>query len=204
MDDELSYKSLRKIQHLEKTSPQFSKLPENFYSKIQTLLQYMKKTEHQEENTQKKMLLHDELQKTQKIAQSIYEQREKKLVQAALSTIRSGKPDLSHLIEQEQQVYEQLLNTMKQCRQILWEGKQPGLQPTPQQVQTQKKQEPTMSSPPVPAPENTNPILRITEDIPAFMGTDMKEYNLRKHDVLSLPAEMADPLVKRKVASKIH
>jgi len=206
MDDDLSYKSLRKIQHLEKTSPQFSKLPEHFYSTIHTLLHSMEITEQQEENTQKKMLLHDEFLKTKKIAQSIYEYREKKLVQAALSTIRSGKPDLSNLIDQEQVVYEQLLKTMKDGRQTLWERQQSSQQSQPQQEQQPRQQDAINkdAAPPVQPPKNTNPVLRITEDIPSFMGTDMKEYNLRKHDVLTLPKEMADPLIKQKVATKIH
>ena len=51
--------------------------------------------------------------------------------------------------------------------------------------------------------ENTNPIVRVTIDIPEFIGTDMKTYSLRKDDVLSLPKEMSEPLLKRDVIKQI-
>ena len=51
--------------------------------------------------------------------------------------------------------------------------------------------------------ENSNPILRISENITEFIGTDTKKYNLRKNDLISLPPDMSEMLLKRGVAKQI-
>jgi hypothetical protein len=43
----------------------------------------------------------------------------------------------------------------------------------------------------------------ITKNIPEFIGTDEKKYNLRKNDIISLPEDMSEMLSKRGVADKI-
>ena len=50
---------------------------------------------------------------------------------------------------------------------------------------------------------NTNAIVRVTQDTPEFVGTNMKTYSLRKDDVLTLPKEMSEPLLKRGVVEQI-
>lgn len=208
MEEELNYKVLRKIQQLEKNSPELSKIPQDFYEKVQDLLEKMKEAERIEENSQKKMLLHDEHSQTKKITLSIFEHREKKLVLAALSSIRSGKPNLSNLCSQELAIYETLVSTIQQGRSLIWERKK-------QERTTELKQKPVQPvdtlqiKKPADTPvkplsvKNTNTILLITEDIPTFMGTDTQEYSLKKHDIISLPLETAGPLMKRNVAVKI-
>ena len=50
---------------------------------------------------------------------------------------------------------------------------------------------------------NTNPIVRVLEDTPEFIGTDEKTYSLRKEDVLSLPREMTEPLLKKGIVKQV-
>ena len=51
---------------------------------------------------------------------------------------------------------------------------------------------------------NTDPILLITQNIPEFIGTDTKKYFLRKNDVVVMPQNMGEMLVKRKKAEEIN
>ena len=51
---------------------------------------------------------------------------------------------------------------------------------------------------------NEHSIARVTEDIPQFVGMDMKTYSLRKDDVVTLSEEMKTPLLKRKVIEPIE
>jgi hypothetical protein len=44
----------------------------------------------------------------------------------------------------------------------------------------------------------------VAKDIPEFIGTDAKKYNLRKGDVLSLPKDMSDTLSKRDAVKEIE
>ena len=50
---------------------------------------------------------------------------------------------------------------------------------------------------------NTHTIVRVTQDTPEFVGTDMKTYTLRKDDILTFPEEMSEPLMKRGVVKRI-
>ena len=46
--------------------------------------------------------------------------------------------------------------------------------------------------------------IRVIEDIPEFIGTNEKKYNLRKNDILSLPDDMFEMLNRRGVVRKIN
>ena len=52
--------------------------------------------------------------------------------------------------------------------------------------------------------ENNNPIARVTQNIPEFIGTDKNKYTLRKDDVISLPKDMSEMLLKRGAIEKIE
>ena len=51
---------------------------------------------------------------------------------------------------------------------------------------------------------NTNAIVRVVQDTPEFVGTDMKTYFLRKDDIITLPDEMSGALIKRDVVKQIR
>ena len=72
-----------------------------------------------------------------------------------------------------------------------------------------KRQIPPKEEPPKPKKseekqKNLNPIVRVTQDMPEFIGTNEKKYNLRKNDILSLPKDMHDMLCKRGAVKKIN
>ena len=52
--------------------------------------------------------------------------------------------------------------------------------------------------------KNLNPIIRVIKDIPNFVGTDAKKYTLKKNDIVSLPEDMKEMLLKRKVVEKLE
>ena len=191
---EISYKTLRRIQQLEKTSPLFTKIDVNFYHKLSDYLKNLEKVIEQEENAQKIKLFNDEIQNTKKIAFGIYELREKKIVQSALSKVRGGKPDLKNVLDIEKKLYESLVEQIVLSRKKILEEKSIEVKKDKSKTVTLKKEE---------IKRNTNPIVRVLEDIPEFVGTDMKTYSLRKNDILTVSKEMSDPLVKRGVVKQI-
>lgn len=191
---EISYKVLRRIQQLEKTSPLFTKIDVNFYHKLSDYLKNLEKVIEQEENAQKIKLFNDEIQNTKKIAFGIYELREKKIVQAALSKVRGGKPDLKNVLDIEKKLYESLVEQIVLSRKKILEEKSVEVKKDELKSDVLKKEE---------KKRNTNPIVRVLEDIPEFVGTDMKTYSLRKNDVLTVSKEMSGPLVKRGVVKQI-
>jgi len=203
-ENEINYKNLRKIQQIEKESPALTKMESSFYTALSDYLKYLDSRLEKESSSQKQMLLKEEVQNTKKIATNIYEQREKKIILAAISKTRGGEPDLKNLVGAERNLFDSILQMMVQTREELLNKKtmekeeektveasvEPKAENKKQEIITQK-------------PQNTNPIVMVAKDIPEFIGTDAKKYNLRKSDVLSLPEDMSDTLSKRDAVKEI-
>jgi len=202
MDEEINYRTLRKIQEIEKNSPVLSELKPDFYIAFMGYLKNLNKRLDLEKSSQKQILISDEIENTKKIGINIYEQREKKILLAAISKARGGNPDLKNITQEEKilfdSVYELILKSRKITLEIekLIEEKETKMVESQgisiNKNKTEEKQ------------ENPNPILRMTQDIPEFIGTDGKKYNLSKNDIISLQDNMSDMLIKRGVAEKIN
>jgi DNA replication initiation complex subunit (GINS family) len=193
--EEISYKTLRRLQQGEQTSSVPTKINVNFYQDLSSYIKTIEQSVESEKNPLKLKLFADETQNTKKIANSIYELREKKIVQAALATARGAAPDLSNLLDIEKKLYNALVEQILVSRKEIFE----------EPIDRDSKKQPA-SPPVVDQPKgdpNTNPIVRVLEDTPEFIGTDEKTYSLRKEDVLSLPHGMTEPLLKKGVVIQI-
>jgi DNA replication initiation complex subunit (GINS family) len=193
--EDISYKTLRRLQQGEQTSSVLTKINLSFYQDLSAYIKNLERSVENEKNPLKLKLFTDEALNTKKIANSIYELREKKIVQAALATARGATPDLSNLLEIEKKLYDSLVEQIAYSRKEIFEEPEehhPKKQTPSQPVASQQKADP-----------NTHPIVRVMEDTPEFIGTDEKTYSLRKEDVLSLPSEMSEPLLKRGVVKQV-
>jgi len=193
--EEISYKTLRRLQQGEQTSSVPTKINVNFYQNLSSYIKTIEQSVENEKNPLKLKLFADEAQNTKKIANSIYELREKKIVQAALATARGATPDLSNLLDIEKKLYNALVEQIAVSRREIFEepiDRYPKKQPVSPPVVDQPKRDP-----------NTNPIVRVLEDTPEFIGTDEKTYLLYKEDVISLPREMTEPLLKKGIVKQI-
>lgn len=203
-ENEINYKNLRKIQQIEKESPTLTKIEPSFYTALSDYLKYLDSRLEKESSTQKQMLLKEEVQNTRKISTNIYEQREKKIILAAISKTRGGEPDLKNLVGVERNLFDSILQMMVQTREELLNKKirekeeEKTVESNVEPKAENKKQEII-----TPKPQNINPIVMVAKDIPEFMGTDANKYNLRKGDVLSLPKDMSDTLSKRDAVKEI-
>ena len=104
MNIDTVYKTLRKIQLLEEKSPLLTKINRNFYSNPPVHL----------ENSNN--IPEKEIQTIKKIIDNIYMQREKKIILAALSKIRGGRPELRNLLDEERKLFDSTLDILKQLR----------------------------------------------------------------------------------------
>lgn len=198
---DISYRMLREIQRKEESSPRLSKLEDDFYNVLHEYLDELNKRCQEESTPQKKILLNDEIQNIVKIIRTIYESREKKIVLAAMSQARGGHPDLQYLTATEKQLFESLLHQLRDARERQLEGKH-----------GQKERVETQHEEPQPPPDTIDktddgntaqPLVLITKTLPEFIGTDKKRYAVRKDDVITLPEDMAETLIKRKAAKRI-
>lgn len=191
----LDYKNLRKIQQVEKNFPPLTKIKAEFYDDISKYLEYLNTRLKKESHTQKNKLLRDEIQNTKKIAENIYEMREKKIILAVLSKARGGTPDLNNLLKEEKTLFSSILQLMLNSRKeaFSWNSKK-CIKNEKQDYSIKVKKH----------NENKNPIVMVTENIPKFIGIDMKQYTLRKNDLISLSQEISKTLIKRDAAKQIN
>jgi DNA replication initiation complex subunit (GINS family) len=202
MDEEINYKTLRKIQEIEKNSPVLSELKPDFYKTFIGYLKILNKRLDLEKSSQKQILIRDEIENIKKIVINIYENREKKILLAAISKARGGNPDLKNIIQEEKilfdSVYDLLLKLRKNALEIekLSEEKENN-DNNLDEISVNKNKTKEIQ-------ENLNPIIKITQDIPEFVGTDRKKYNLKKNDIISLEDNMSNMLIKKGAAEKIN
>ena len=193
--EEISYKTLRRLQQGEQTASALTKINTNFYQELSAYISNIERSVEQETNKLKVKLFTDEAENTKKIANGIYELREKKIVQAALATARGATPDLRNLLDIEKKLYTALVEQIALSRKEIFE--EPAERPTTKQTMQQPVPEKQRTEP------NTHPVVRVIEDTPEFIGTDEKTYSLRKEDVLSLHDEMTAPLLKKGVVKQV-
>ncbi len=203
-EEEINYRFLRKIQQLERNSPTLSSLKTDFYIELSEYLEGLKLRSEKEEDSQKKMLLKDEIQNTKKIATNIYEQREKKILLAAVSKARGGNPDVNNMLLVEKELFDYTFEQMQKTRNQVFERDKCIKEEksnerkidTNKETKTEGKKEEKTA-------DNTNPILLVKQNIPEFVGTDGKKYSLYKNDLISTPVDMANMLCKRGVVEKV-
>ena len=201
-DDEINYRSLREIQQMEKKSPTLTELKSAFYSDISKFVEELKSRLKDDNSSQKQTLLNEEIENIQKIAMNIYELRERKILLAAITKTRGGSPDIKNMTNTEKDLFESILKILDTSRNNLFKNKS---KENEEKVPEEKPNQPEkIEEKPKENNKNPNPIVRVIKDVPEFIGTNEKRYNLRKNDILSLPEDMCEMLDRRGVIKKIN
>jgi DNA replication initiation complex subunit (GINS family) len=186
---------------MEKNTSLLTELIPNFYRDLSEFLKNLNNRLENEKSHQKITLLKDEIQNISKIAINVYELREKKILLAAVSRIRGGNPDLKNMTEEEKNLFYSVIKSMENSRKKILENKTEIDEIKTEIKKEEKKEE---NEEPTEKKENINPIARVTQNIPEFIGTDKNKYHLRKNDILTLPKDMAEMLLKRGAIEKIE
>jgi len=209
-DEEFGYIQLRKIQEAERKTSLLTKINDNFYEKGMHHVRTLQNRLEQETKTSRNMIIFDQIQGIEKILRSIYELREKKIILAAMAKARGGAPSEKHYLSAEYDFFSNLYKMMMLTRKNIFDQKEARLpsetveenelvKKEKEPVKEEKTEEPLPSAPQKDT-KNTHAIICVKEDIPTFIGTDAKQYLLHKGDILSLPNQLSNMLVSRKVA----
>jgi DNA replication initiation complex subunit (GINS family) len=207
--DEISYRLLRKIQQIEKNTPVLTDLDNDFYTNLEKYLSDLNTHLKSESDEHKKKLIDEEIINTKKIIINIYEQREKKILLAAISKARSGDPDLKNMVSVEKAFFDSILNLINTFRENILENKKTIYEKKIEQqeiknITEEKRIDENKNKINILKNNNSNIISRVIKDIPNFVGTDTKNYTLKNNDIVSLPKDMQEMLSKRKVIEKLE
>ncbi|MCA1814712.1 MAG: hypothetical protein LC624_12335 [Halobacteriales archaeon] len=228
----LAYENLRKRQQLERSSPKLTRFEPGFYRDLELYLRSLAE-DHQREHASnpggpKATLLGDELQNTRRLAEDLYEHRERKVVTGALAAARGGSTDIGPMLKEEQELYEALVQLLRETkRRVLHRPGAPAPpypslvprpslrpQPGPETLSSEAMAHeprldgpaaapPATALPPPPEPSMTRLLVRVLEDVGSFAASDLRIYHLSREQLVSLPEDAARVLILRGKAVEV-
>ena len=117
-----------------------------------------------------------EIENTKNTIKRLLDIREKKVIELAVMSSRTGLA-AENLTSEERHLFEQTVNGLKSFRDSIY---------------TQMKKEPAETA------------YKVKKSMPDFIGPDMKNYSIRENDVITLPKELADLLIKENIVEKVE
>lgn len=184
----MNYEELRKIQLKEKEEIGLQKLPEDFQARVRRYLEEKRKAMEEfsrKENVFSKEMvskIRSELRNAEKILLDIYERREKKIVNQALLSVRAKVHDTLRMLPRERKLYERVIEVLRWYRENLF------------------KEE---AKPKVGIPRGKK-LVRLTSSVPSFVWEEKIYGPFEKEDLVNLPAEVADLLIKERKACEVE
>lgn len=172
-EETITFELIRRIQNEEQRLPKLSKLPENFFKSVANYLEQKKQLTLKDD---RKVAL--ELKNVERLIEDIFNRRERKILNFAIISARTGIPP-ENLLEEEKDFYNSLVDLIKKRRET-------GLKT----LLAGRKEE-------------LVPLVVFKEDVPEFIGIDEKTYGpFKKGDIARLPEENIKLLVERGVVEE--
>jgi DNA replication initiation complex subunit (GINS family) len=219
-DTHVNFDLISQIYQTEQKSPLLTKVPKGFYEELRGYLSRLKEAleESQEEASSKTMMLTDEYRRAITRTSQIYEIRERKITLLALSTVNGIEPETKLLVKEEKELFELLVNVLKENRERNLTGKKRAVSFTKKEnvSETSNIASDQIEDYP-PKPEKKTlcdaiesgeevkeiPVFLILEDMPSF-ETEEGVFHLKKNDVISLPKQVAQILCQHEKARVIQ
>jgi len=195
----ITYETIRNAHRAEKDE-ELQKLPEGFFESVRNWFK------HKEKMKDTTSLL--ELENAKKLLEDVINRRQKKIVLAALSTVRGQLPP-SNLTDEERKFFDDVVNSLKSFKNDMNEKFRDYEDIVEEKVNEAKKSIEELK----PKEEkieklvvkpNGKLLVKILTDLPRFVASDMRAYGpLKIGDVITLPEEIGKLLIARKVAENI-
>ena len=190
----ITYEILYDILRREKTRQELQKLDENLFKDINNYIKE-KKSILDDLKTKSSIFAQKEINKTEKelenikrIVKEIYDKRESKILQLALSSSITSKIEYdTNLLPEEKLIFNDLSKFLKESRRellnnLLDDEKPKGIKSEQESIKT----------------------VRILQAIPKFIGDDLNEYGpFNEEYIASLPIKVAELLIKKNRAEEI-
>jgi DNA replication initiation complex subunit (GINS family) len=172
----LTFEKIRELERMERDSKKLQKLPDDVIDQLR---------DYTHRKTQMTSTSADimEMENVKNTIRRFFEMREQKILSSVLDTVRTGLPP-DNMTAHEEHVFYELVDVLKRYREGFFE---------------ELRKEP-------PKHEETHnaPLYRVKKALPEFVGPDMKTYQLKENDVLTLPVELEEFLLKEGVVEKVE
>ncbi len=179
-EEAITFEYIRKIQRKEQYESKLSEIPDDFYDKAKRYLDQKRRLAEKK----KDKMAERELTNIQNLLEDIYNRRETKILQQSVFAARTGIP-VQNLNKIEEKFFKQLVDLLKYQREktlnIL-----------------RKKTKGTKKKPKLKKVE-------FKEDIPEFVGSDLKKYGpFKPGDKAEIPAGNAELMIKSGNAKEVE
>jgi DNA replication initiation complex subunit (GINS family) len=195
--DLITYETVRNAHRAEKEE-ELQKLPDGFFESVRN---WFKVKERLKDTTS---LL--EVENAKKLLEDVINRRQKKIVLAALSTMRGQLPPAG-LNDEERKFFDDIVNILKAFKNDMNEKFRSFDDIAQEKVEEAKKSIEEMKPVEVEniaVKPNGKLLVKILINLPKFTGTDMQSYGpLRTGDIITMPEEVAKLLITRKAAENI-
>jgi len=196
----ITFEGIRKIYEEEKKNTNIpSSLPNSFFEEIRAYISNRRSAVLEGESS-------DELETAKRRLESIFELRERKIVNAALDFVRSDI-EPQNLIEIEEKLFREIVDNISNFRDEMAYKLAPAK--TKEADPSDNVAEESFHEKPSEVPENPNDeapkeeqkdvLVDFIDDMHEFMGTDLKPYGpYKKGDIATVPFENAKVIEKLK------
>lgn len=181
---DLSYDEIRRIHRLEKNTSSLAEVSSEFYEDLQVFL-------GEERQKYLDSLKNFSVSKTRdftnlkKMVEEVFSMREKKILNKALVASRTKEVSENNMTEQEKKIFHRLLDLLSSHNELLTGLFETGAVSSRVKSALSDEME-----------------LKILQDVPSFVGYDMKEYGpFEKGKLVKVPVKIGKLLDSRKLAA---
>lgn len=213
---------LRAVQADERETDSLQPLRDSFYREVADYVDELR-TERQRAaeaaddpfDSDEVRQLTDEIETVEEVVEAIYDRRVGKVVKRASLTASGLRTDEAGLTAEEAELFDGLVSLIEANRRDVLSTIDAGDEPVDRDDQPEPA-EANSTGHATDAPTDDQPAaddgndgdddrltVRITQDVGEIFGVDERVYELTAEDVVSLPAENAEPLLERDAAQRI-
>jgi len=170
-EDTITYEFIREIHRQEQRESGLSKLPDDFLEKVNAYIEQKEKLL----GTKKDKQISQEIDNAKRLLESIFNRRETKIINHAILTSRTDIP-IENLTKEEEELFYSIVDLLKKRREKV-------LNLFFKRSKEEKKSE----------DDSDLEELEFTEDIPEFVGIDLKKYGpFEKGQKAKIPKQNAE------------
>lgn len=184
----LTFEKIRELYWIERDRKELQELPENFF---QELREYLKKKGDDEQ--------------VKNVAMDLINRRVKKILEAALIYTQTKIYPIN-LTEEEKVLFEEILKIIKRFNDLVFEITSSSVEETNfiENIENKGiKQKEENNDQTTDREKKQNNEVIVKEDLPTFVGPDLKVYTLKKGEKVELPKELKEFLAKKNVIVEV-
>jgi len=209
---EITYEELMSIHRQESKQQFLAKVPSDFYALVSKYLDALETrcSDESEKNSDISGMLLNQLKRAQEKSVEIYELRMRKIALMAMTSAFGASSRLENSTPEEREAFDSLKNFFTEHHSSVFKsapdirGIEPAEPKSEEESETkvEKAESPEQKEEPAGSEGGDTVIIKILENLPAFAGAD-RNYQLMKEDVISLPKNIAEILVRHNKAVEI-